>query len=42
MLLKIEPTPVDYLCGDQVKSEPDLNLISKYRVISDDVTLVEQ
>ena len=42
MVLKVEQTPVDYLCRDQMKSEPDLNLISNCRrVISDDVTLVE-
>ena len=41
MVLKIEPTPVDYFCRDQMKSEPDLNFISNCRVISADVTVVE-
>ena len=41
MVLKIEPTPVDYLSKDQMKSVTELNLISNCCVISDDVTLVE-
>ena len=41
MVLKIEPTPVDYLSKDQMKSVTELNLISNFYVISDDVTLVE-
>ena len=41
MVSKIEPTHIDYLCRDQMKSESDLILIWNCRVNSDDFTLVE-